>query len=150
RLREEGLSEQEARIKARRSFGNVLRTEEHFYESRRWLWWDLFTQDLRYAARTLRKSPGFTIIAVLTMALGIGASTAIFTVVDATLLRPLPYPHPEQLVSVVDDLPGAGARDVGMSAPEWEDLQHSGIFEYVSPTWFDENNLTGSAQPQRV
>src|SRR4029077_4390307 len=100
--------------------------------------------------RQLRKAPAFALIAVITMALGIGATTAIFTVVDVTLLEPLPYPHAEQLVSIQDDLPGLGARDVGMSQPEWEDLQRSGIFEYVSPTWFDENNLTGSAQPARV
>jgi predicted permease len=106
--------------------------------------------DFTFALRQLRKSPGFTLIAVITIALGIGATTAIFTVVDATLLEPLPYPHSEQLVSIQDDLPGLGARDVGMSQPEWEDLQRSGIFEYVSPTWFDENNLTGSAQPTRV
>jgi predicted permease len=106
--------------------------------------------DLRFALRQFRKSPGFTSIAVITIALGIGATTAIFTVVDATLLEPLPYPHAEQLVSIQDDLPGLGARDVGMSQPEWEDLQRSGIFEYVSPTWFDENNLTGSTQPTRV
>ena len=106
--------------------------------------------DFTFALRQLRKSPGFTSIAVITIALGIGATTAIFTVVDATLLEPLPYPHAEQLVSIQDDLPGLGARDVGMSQPEWEDLQRSGIFEYVSPTWFDENNLTGSAQPTRV
>jgi putative ABC transport system permease protein len=106
--------------------------------------------DVKFACRQLRKSPGFTLIAVITIALGIGATTAIFTVVDATLLRPLPYPRPEQLVTIQDDLPGVGARDVGMSQPEWEDLQRSGIFEYVSPTWFDENNLTGSEQPARV
>jgi len=106
--------------------------------------------DFTFALRQLRKSPGFTLIAVITIALGIGATTAIFTVVDATLLEPLPYPHAEQLVSIQDDLPGLGARDVGMSQPEWEDLQRSGIFEYISPTWFDENNLTGSAQPNRV
>ena len=106
--------------------------------------------DLKFAFRQLRKSPGFTLIAVMTIALGIGATTAIFSVVDATLLQPLPYPHPEQLVSVQDDLAGVGASDVGMSQPEWQDLQQSGIFEYVSPTWFDENNLTGSAQPTRV
>jgi putative ABC transport system permease protein len=106
--------------------------------------------DFTFALRQLRKSPGFTSIAVITIALGIGATTAIFTVVDATLLEPLPYPHAEQLVSIQDDLPGVGAHDVGMSQPEWEDLQRSGIFEYVSPTWFDENNLTGSTQPARV
>lgn len=70
--------------------------------------------------------------------------------VDATLLHPLPYPQPEQLVSIEDDLPGVGAHDVGLSEPEWRDLQHSEIFEYVSPTWFDENNLTGSSRPARV
>ncbi len=150
RLRDQGLSEEQARATARRSFGNVLHAEEHFYESRRWLWWDHFWQDVRYGLRTLRKSPGFSAVVVLTMALGIGATTAIFSVVDAALLRPLPYPQPEQLVSIEDDLPGGGARDVGMSEPEWQDLQRSGIFEYISPTWFDENNLTGSSHPERV
>ena len=107
-------------------------------------------QDLRFGVRMLRKSPGFTVITALTIALGIGATTAIFTVVDATLLEPLPYPQSEQLVSIQDNFPGAGTQDVGLSEPEWQDLQHSGIFEYVSPTWFDENNLTGSSQPARV
>src|SRR5439155_6328118 len=106
--------------------------------------------DVRYGLRMLRKSPGFSAVAILTIALGIGATTAIFSVVDATLLRPLPYPEPEQLVSIQDDLPGVGAHDSGMSEPEWQDLQHSGIFQYVSPTWFDENNLTGSSRPARV
>src|SRR5882762_6062910 len=142
-LREQGVSEDLARAAARRSFGNLLQAEERFYESHRWLGWDHFWQDARYA-------PGFTAMAILTIALGIGATTAIFSVVDATLLHPLPYPQPEQLVSISDDFTGVGAQDVGMSQPEWQDLQHSGIFEYVSPTWFDENNLTGSSQPARV
>jgi predicted permease len=150
RLREEGLDEEEARAAARRSFGNLVRVEERFYESGRWLWWDHFWQDARYGLRMLRRSPGFTAAAILTMAVGIGATTAIFSVVDATLLRPLPYPHPGELVAVEDDLVGAGASDVGLSEPEWQDLQRSGIFEYVSPAWFDENNLTGSCQPARV
>jgi putative ABC transport system permease protein len=150
RLQEQGLGEEQARATARRSFGNLLHAEERFYECSRWLAWDHFWQDLRYGLRMLRKSPGFTAIAVLTIALGIGATTAIFSVVDAALLHPLPYPQPEQLVSIQDDLPGVGAQDVGMSQPEWQDLQSSGIFQYVSPTWYDENNLTGTSPPERV
>ena len=100
-----------------------------------------FIQDVRYAARMLRKSLSFTAIAVLTIALGIGATTAIFSLVDATLLHPLPYPQPEQLVRVEDDLPGVGAQDVGMSVPEWHDLQRSGIFEYVSLAVYGPVNL---------
>jgi predicted permease len=151
RLREQGLSEKDARTAARRSFGNVVQTEERFYESTRWLWWDHFSQDVRFALRMLRRSPGFTAVAVLTIALGIGATTAIFSVVDATLLHPLPYPQPDQLVSLVDDLPGVGAHDIGMSVPEWHDLEQSGIFEYVSPLGGGGSvNLTGASQPTRA
>jgi putative ABC transport system permease protein len=70
--------------------------------------------------------------------------------VDATLLHPLPYPHPEQLVSIRDDLPGVAALDVGMSVPEWQDLQRSGIFDYVSPLGGGDVNLTGASQPARI
>src|SRR5471032_1176418 len=106
--------------------------------------------DIRYGLRQLFKHPGFTIVAVLTMALGIGATTAIFSVVNATLLQPLPYPEPDQLVSVEDDLPGVGSYDVGLSQPEWQDLERSGIFAHISPAWFDENNLTGASRPSQV
>ena len=150
RLQEQGLSYEHARTAARRAFGNVTHVQEHFYESGHWLWWDHFWQDVRYGLRILRKSPGFTTIAVLTMALGIGATTAIFSVVDATLLHPLPYPQPEQLVTVEDDLPGVGAQDVGMSVPEWQDLQRSEIFDYVSPIGGGDVNLTGTSQPERI
>ena len=150
RLQEQGLSYDNARTAARRAFGNVTHAQEHFYESGHWLWWDHFWQDVRYGLRMLRKSPGFTTIAVLTIALGIGATTAIFSVVDATLLHPLPYPQSEQLVTVEDDLPGVGAQDVGMSVPEWQDLQRSGIFDYVSPIGGGDVNLTGASQPERI
>jgi predicted permease len=92
-----------------------------------------FARDLRYALRTLLKSPGFTIIALLTLALGIGANIATFGVVYAVLLRPLPFPDSEQLVRVFDDLRGPHEQDVGMSAPELWDLQdRSGIFQEIS------------------
>lgn len=147
---ESGVPVDEARVAARRRFGNTTYLKEESLIAWGWEWLENLVQDARYGLRMLRKSPGFSAVAILTMALGIGATTAIFSVVDATLLRPLPFPEPEQLVSIQADLPGVGARDVGMSEPEWQDLEHSGIFEHVSPTWFDENNLTGSSQPARV
>jgi predicted permease len=150
RLREQGLSEDDARAAAHRAFGNLTHAQERFFESSRWMWWEHFWQDVRYALRMLRKAPGFTAIAVLTIALGIGATTAIFSVVDATLLHSLPYPHPEQLVSVEDDLPGVGAQNVGISIPEWQDFERSGIFQHVSPIGGGSVNLTGSSRPARI
>jgi len=92
-----------------------------------------FVQDLRYAFRMLLKNRGFTIVAVLTLALGIGANVATFSVVYGVLLRPLPFSHPEQLVRVFDDLRGPNEQDVGMSAPELWDLQErSGVFQEIS------------------
>ena len=150
RLQEQGLSCEDARAAARRAFGNVTHAQEHFYESGRWLVPEHLWQDVRYGLRMLRKSPGFTAIAVLTIALGIGATTAIFSVVDATLFHPLPYAQPDQLVRIEDDLPGVGAQDVGMSVPEWHDLQRSGIFDNVSPIGGGDVNLTGASQPERI
>jgi len=145
-----GLAHHEAIRQARIEFGSPERFREECREAIAGNFIDILLQDLRFGIRMLRKAPGFTAVVVLTIALGIGATTAIFTVVDATLLHPLPYPDSDQLVRIVDDLEGVGARDVGMSEPEWQDLQHSGIFENVSPTWYDDNNLTGTAAPAQV
>ncbi len=107
--------------------------------------------DLRYAVRMLLRSPGFSFIVIATMALGIGATTAIYSVIDATLLHPLPYPHSAELMHVEDDLPGTGAKDVGISIPEFRDLQSSGIFQSVALASHGANtNLTGGAQPERL
>src|SRR5215210_3894652 len=108
-------------------------------------------QDVRYGLRMLWKNPGFTAVVVLTLALGIGANTAIFSVVDAVLLRPLPFPKPEQLVLVRDDLTGRQMENVGMSVPELKDLQQSAdVFEEVAGVWPVDANLTGSDRPERV
>jgi predicted permease len=134
----------------RKNFGNALRIEEQAREAWGWTWLDDLMQDSRFALRIFAKSPGFAAIVVLTMALGIGATTAIFSIVDATLIHPLPYPHAEQLVRLEDDLPGVGASDVGLSIPEFRDLKSSGIFQQVSIKGGGSVNLTGSSQPVRI
>jgi predicted permease len=100
RLRAAGFSDDQAQRVARRNLGNLTISRERFYESSRWLWLTQFTEDARHALRRLRKTPAFTITAMLTLALGIGATTAIFTLVHAVLLKSLPVSKPEQLYRV--------------------------------------------------
>ncbi|HZE70080.1 MAG TPA: ABC transporter permease [Pyrinomonadaceae bacterium] len=107
--------------------------------------------DLRYAARTLWNKPAFTLVAVITLSLGIGANTAIFSVVNAVVLSPLPFPHPEQIVLVRDDLTGRKLENVGLSVDELKDLrERSGIFDEISAVWPVDANLTGSDRPERI
>jgi predicted permease len=151
RLRGQGLSEEEARATARRFFGNLMQAEERFYESGRWLAWDHFWQDVRYGARMLRNKPTFTVVAVLTLAVGIGANTAIFSIVNAVLLRSLPFHNPDRLVRILFNNPGVGLRDVVFSVPELEDLRNrAGIFEDVSTIGGGSVNLTGASRPERL
>src|SRR5579864_6683898 len=108
-------------------------------------------QDVRYGSRMLVKKPTFTIVAVLTLALGVGANTAIFSIVNAVLLRSLPYRDPDRLVRIFFNEPGVGLRDVRFSQPELDDLQtRSGVFEDVTPIFEGSEDLTGAGQPERV
>src|SRR5436309_4234002 len=108
-------------------------------------------QDVRYGWRMLVKKPVFTIVAVLTLALGVGANTAIFSIVNAVLLRSLPYRDPDRLVRIFFNEPGVGLRDVRFSKPELDDLQtRAGVFEDVTPIFEGSENLTGAGQPERV
>ncbi len=108
-------------------------------------------QDARYGFRMLVKKPTFTIVAVLTLALGVGANTAIFSIVNAVLLRPLPFRNPDRLVRIFFNEPGVGLRDVRFSKPELDDLQtRAGVFQDVTPIFEGSENLTGGKQPERV
>jgi predicted permease len=97
-LRAQGLSEAEARATARRRFGNVTRVAETFYESNRWRWADTLWRNIRFGVRMIARSPGSSVVAIVVLALGIGATTAIFTLLNAVLLRNLPVEQPDQLV----------------------------------------------------
>jgi predicted permease len=103
-----------------------------------------FIQDLRYALRTLIKNPGFTTVAVLTLALGIGANVATYSVVYGVLLKPLPFPQPDQLVRVFDDQNAGNEKDIGMSVPELWDLQdRSGVFTEISAVGSSNSAVAG-------
>ena len=145
-----GLSPIEARRQAMLKFGGVEAMKEEYRDQKGLPFLETLAQDLRYAFRQLAASPGFALIAIATMALGVGATTAIYSVIDATLLHPLPYLHPSELVRLEANLPGVGAHDVGISIPELRDLQNSGVFQYVSFCFHGSENVTGSAQPTHI
>ncbi len=113
---------------------------------------EILFNDVRYAFRIMRQSPGFTLIIILTLALGIGANTSIFSIVNAVLLRSLPYYDPGRLVKITFNNPGIGLRDVPYSVPELEDLKsRAGIFKEVSVVFGGPTNLTGARQqPERL
>jgi predicted permease len=145
-----GMTPVEARRQAMIKLGGGAAVLEDHHAEQSLPWIENFFFDLRYAVRMLLRSPGFSFVAIATMALGIGATTAIYSVIDATLLHPLPYPNPGELVRIEANLPGVGAHDIGMSIPELKDLQNSGLFQFVSLSFFGTNNLTGSSQPASI
>ena len=108
-------------------------------------------QDVRFAWRGFMKAPGFTAIAIATLGLGIGANGAIFTVVNAILVRPLPYANADRLVRVTADFGAINVSDVGLSPPELADYRdRSGLFEAIAGVWAINANLTEVDQPERV
>jgi predicted permease len=126
-----------ARFAAKRAYGGIEQAKELHREARSWLWLEQVRQDIRFSIRTLRNSPGFSLTAILTLALGIGANTAIFSLIDAVMLKTLPVSHPEQLLQV--NMAGRGIWGIAvpfMSNPVWEQLRDrqdvfSGLFGYA-------------------
>jgi predicted permease len=144
-----GESPQQAAQSARREFGNVALVEHVTRDQWRGRRFDEFLQDLRFALRTLRKSPGFTIVAILTLALGIGANTSLFSVVNAVLLNPIPYPHPEQLVMLHESKPNF--RSGSISYPNFRDWQHDNhSFSSMAVTRGTSFTLTGLGEAEEL
>jgi len=131
-----GMGQQEARYAAMRSFGNPTILKEETRDTWGWIWLDQVGQDLRYGLRTLRNSPNFTAVAVLTLALGIGANTAIFSLLDGLVLRDLSVPHPEQLVRFGAHVPGDDY--AALSLPMFQELSRSQkVFSGTFAWWPD-------------
>jgi predicted permease len=145
---EDGLTPEEAAYSARRVFGNVTAVKEDVRQTWGWTKVEQLRQDILYALRILRNSPGFTLTAVLSLALGIGANTAIFTVVNAVLLRALPYPDSDRLVQLWESKPNEGYfRNVvnPFNFLDWRERTQS--FEGMSAVSVGTANLTGVGDP---
>jgi hypothetical protein len=147
----EGMSKKDAEAAARREFGNVTLIAEDSREVWRWRLLENFAIDVRYGLRSLRRSPGFTLIVVLTLALGIGANSAIFSVIDAVLLRPLPFPNTPELLDISARSTLFDFQHLGLSLPDIEDIRtQSHSFLDLSPYQSSSKELTGEGKPARV
>ncbi|HEV2290082.1 MAG TPA: ABC transporter permease [Candidatus Acidoferrales bacterium] len=147
-----GSDAQEARREAKMELGGVEQVKEQTREVRAGHFFETLWQDVRYGGRMLRKNPGFTIVAVLTLALGIGANTAIFSVIESVLLRPLPYDHPQSLIEIWNTyLPAVPLG--GLSPGDFRDWQRetTTVSEMAAYAWIQQGaNFTGDGDPQRV
>jgi predicted permease len=151
RLREFGLSGEEAGAVARREFGNVAAAEEKFYEAGRWMWWDHLRNDIRYAFRLMAKDVRLTAIIIVTLALGIAANSIIFSAVRAVLLRPLPYRQPDRLVQVWDSGPRSGGESDWVSFPDFRDWRAvNRVFEEIAAWRYATLTLSGGREPEAM
>ena len=155
--RRRGLTPDEARLAARRAIGSVAHTKDLHRDSRSFAWLDDLQRDLRHAARMLARAPGFTTVALLTLALGIGSTTAVFSVVNGVLLTPLPYPEPDRLVRVFGPTPtiagidGRPTRMVDLPSQTFERLLSAeGAFSHVAGYMPTTATLTGQGDPARL
>jgi putative ABC transport system permease protein len=150
-LMDDGMTQAEAERSARREFGNFVLIEERSREVWQWSTIESTCADLGYAARKLRKSLAFTITCLLTLALGIGANTAVFSAINTILLHPLPYRDPGRLVLVSESLPKEGSNDVGVSAQEYLDYRsQNSVFSETAAFETADFNLTGTGEPRRI
>src|SRR5262245_24886179 len=148
---ETGMLPEEARQAARRQFGNQTWLKEASREMWSVRFIETLMQDLRYGARTLIKNPGFTVVAALTLTLGIGANTAIFSVVNSVLFRPLQYSNSDQLLQVWQTFPQLGSNQVTFSAPEFLDYKDQNrVFERIAAYRPQGFTLTTGAEPERL
>ncbi|MGH9847822.1 MAG: ABC transporter permease [Blastocatellia bacterium] len=146
---ERGETPDEARANALREFGNVGLVKEVTREMWGWATLERLGQDVRFGLRMLRKNPGFSLVAILTLALGISANTLIFSVVNALLLRPLPYRNAERIVAVSELVNDGSLTPV--SPANWQDLRaQQTVFESIAAVEFDAFNLAGAQQPEHV
>ena len=144
-----GMPADEARYAAQREFGGLEQIKEQAREQHSFAWVGNFGQDLRFGTRMLRKQPGFTAVAVLTLALGIGATTAIFSVVDSVLLRPLAYPRAEELAVFGESSPKVPQIAASPGAYHaW--CRQTAFFAQLAAWTFGPYNLTGEGEPRRV
>jgi predicted permease len=149
--RRRGMSDGEARRKAMRDFGGVTQVRESYRMREGLPWIENLRRDVAYGLRQMRKSPGFAAVVIGTLALGIGANTAMFSVVKAVLLAPLPYRDASRIVVVWtthadQDRPGESRPSSAGDFAIWQ--QKSGVFEEIAPSWDDEYTLTGAGTPQ--
>src|SRR5580693_8182613 len=146
-----GMSLEEARYAAVRKFGNVMRVKEDTRQVWNPVWIEQLVEDVRFGLRMLRKSPGFTIVAVLTLALGIGANTYIFSMVDALLFRPMELSHPDRIVALWERLPATNYDRNELSPAnflDWKAQNH--VFDHMAAqSWWDAN-LGGVDHPEHL